>query len=91
MREPFAVTTAVSSTLHQLDILAGRADAGLSVLEYDRIFGVLDKEIERCTANSHRGDRRVYRIRVPVTKRNEPVPSFITVVEGRPLHGASFG
>ena len=38
MREPFAVTTAVSSTLHQLDILAGRADAGLSVLEYDRIL-----------------------------------------------------
>ena len=42
MREPFAVTTAVSSTLHQLDIFAGRADAGLSVLECDRIFGVLE-------------------------------------------------
>ena len=50
MREPFAITTAVSSTLHQLDILARGADAGLSVLEYDRIFGVLDK-----------GNRALYR------------------------------
>lgn len=91
MREPFAVTTAVSSTLHQLDILAGRADAGLSVLEYDRIFGVLDKDIERCTANSHRGDRRVYRIGVSGDEAERAGAELYYRGWGRPLHGASFG